>query len=242
VALLKIDFHSHILPGIDDGSRSVEESLKILDVMAEDGVDIVVATPHFYCSKTSIHRFLDKRNAAFEKLKAAVKPEHPKILLGAEVLYNHALVGKDALTRLAIQGTEYLLLEMPYKKLTPEIIEDVDKIACDFDVKVLIAHAERYLNFTSMKSLCSLMDLNVLGQINCTSLTKMSSRRDCFKLIKSGYVQVLGTDFHRIDRGDATLGEGIAILEKKFGPDFIAEIEENSKRILSNRTIDEVLS
>jgi protein-tyrosine phosphatase len=239
---LKIDFHSHILPEIDDGSRSLEESIKILDLMAEDGVDIVVATPHFYCSKISIHRFLDKRNAAFEKLRAAMKPEHPKILLGAEVLYNHALVGKEALTRLAIQGTEYMLLEMPYHKLTDDIIEDVDKIACDFDVKVIIAHCERYLNFTGAKSLSKLMELNVLGQINCTSLTKMSSRRDCFKLIKNGYIQVLGTDFHRIDRGDATLGEGRNILAKKFGDDFIRELDENSQRILADRSIEEVLS
>jgi protein-tyrosine phosphatase len=239
---MKIDFHSHILPEIDDGSRSIEESLKILDVMAEDGVDVVVATPHFYCSKTSIHRFLDKRNAAYERLKAAMKPEHPKVLLGAEVLYNHALVGKEALTRLAIQGTDYMLLEMPYKKLTDEIIEDVDKIACDFDVKIIIAHVERYLNFTSMKSVCSLMDLNVLGQINSTSLTKMSSRRDCLKLIKNGYIQILGTDFHRIDRGDATLGEGCDILEKKLGAGFISEIEENSVRVLRNASIDEVLN
>lgn len=238
---MKIDFHSHILPGIDDGSRDLKESLQILDVMAEDGVDVVVATPHFYCNKTSIHRFLDKRGAAFEKLKAAVKPEHPKILLGAEVLYNPALVGKDALSRLAITGTDYMLLEMPYKKITEEMIEGVDKIANDLDVKVIIAHIERYLDFTSMRSLHELMELNVLGQINATSLTRMHTRKKCLKLASDGYVQLLGTDFHRIDRGDATLGEGMAVLEKKLGGDILAEIEENSRRVLSDCSIDEVL-
>ena len=68
---MKIDFHSHILPKIDDGSRSVEESVKLLDLMAQDGVSVVAATPHFYCSKTSIHRFLDRRAEAYEKLKPA---------------------------------------------------------------------------------------------------------------------------------------------------------------------------
>jgi tyrosine-protein phosphatase YwqE len=52
---------------------------------------------------------------------------------------------------------------------------------------------------------------------------------------------VLGTDFHRIDRGDATLGEGYAVLEKKFGSDIIKEIEENSKKILSDYSIEDIL-
>ena len=54
---MKIDFHSHILPQIDDGSGSTEETVKILDLMAEDNVDIVAATPHFYCGQTSIDIF-----------------------------------------------------------------------------------------------------------------------------------------------------------------------------------------
>ncbi len=238
---MKIDFHSHILPGIDDGSRSVEESIKILDKMALDGVDVVVATPHFYCSKTSIHRFLDKRADAYERLKKELKPEHPKILLGAEVLYNFALIGKDALKRLAIDDTGFMMLEMPYSKLDESIIEGVDKIVSEMDVKLIIAHIERYLNFTSMNSLCSLMDMDVLGQINAESLMHFRSRSDCIKLINKGYVQLLGTDTHRIDRGDATYNEGLAVLKKKVGRDFLEEIETNGRRVLADRTIDEIV-
>lgn len=54
---MKTDFHSHILPGIDDGSRSVEESVAILDMMAADGVTVVAATPHFYCTQTALTLF-----------------------------------------------------------------------------------------------------------------------------------------------------------------------------------------
>ena len=237
---MKIDFHSHILPDVDDGSRSVEESVKILDKMAEDGVDIVVATPHFYCTKTSIHRFLDKRDRAFESLKPHLKPEHPKILLGAEVLYNHMLVGKEALSRLAIQGTDYMLLEMKYDKITEEMIEDVEVITNDLDVKVIIAHLERYLAFTSMKLLCSLMELDVIGQMNADSLTHLRTKQNCFKLIKGGYVHILGTDTHRIDRGDASLGEGLEVIEKKFGQEMIAEIDANGQKSLADRPVSDI--
>lgn len=239
---MRIDFHSHILPGIDDGAKNLEESIRLLDMMAADHVDIVAATPHFYCTKSSIHRFLDKRARAFEKLKAAMKPEHPKVILGAEVLYDHALVGKEALSRLTIEGTDFMLLEMPYSKITPEIIEDVDKISNDFDVKLMIAHIERYLHFTSMSSLCELLDLNVVGQMNSDSLTHIRTRSSCLKLVKNGYVQVLGSDWHRTERGDAAISEGLAVIEKKFGTETTIEIDKNSEMILNNCSIDEILN
>ena len=102
---MKIDFHSHILPGIDDGSKDIEESVKLLDDMAADGVDVVVATPHFYCMKKTIEKFLSRRDEAYEKLRPYIKPEHPKILLGGEILYDHSLVGHEDLPLLTMQGT-----------------------------------------------------------------------------------------------------------------------------------------
>ena len=238
---MKIDFHSHILPGIDDGSQNIEESVALLDIMAADGVDIVVATPHFYCTHRSIHSFLERRNNAYVKLKPHLKPEHPKILLGAEVLYNDILVGKEDLSRLTIQGTNFMLLEMPYQKLTEKHFDGVDKIISELDVKVIVAHIERYLNFTGYKSLADIMELEVLGQINAESLMHWKSRSRCFKLIKDGYVQLMGTDMHRIERGDAALGQGIEVVEKKFGSDFVAEMERCGEMVLGDKETEEIL-
>ena len=239
---MKYDFHSHILPGIDDGAKNVEESVKLLDDMAADGVDIVVATPHFYCMKTTIEKFLDNRNEAYEKLKPCLKPEHPKILLGAEVLYDHSLVGNDDLRLLAMQDTGFLLLEMPYAEITEKIVQGVDEIVGGRQVKVLVAHIERYLSFTSYKSLCELMELDVLGQINAESLKHFGSRRNCFKLIKDGYVHVMGTDMHRIERHYASLGAGMAVIEKKFGGGILRQMEENGEKLLKDCTYRQVIA
>lgn len=238
---MKIDFHSHILPGIDDGAKDIEESVTLLDNMAADGVDVVVATPHFYCTRSSIHRFLEHRNKAYESLKPHLKPEHPKILLGAEVLYDEVLIGKDALSRLTIEGTNYMLLEMPYTKLTEKHLEGVEKLVEELDVKVLVAHIERYLMFTSYKSLTNILDLDVLGQINAESLVHWRSRRNCFKLIKGNYVQVMGTDMHRISRGYASLGQGIEVVEKKFGSDTIRGFEHNGEMLLADKSFEEII-
>ncbi len=237
---MKIDFHSHILPGIDDGSRSIEESVKLLDMMAEDGVDIVCATPHFYMHEVSIDKFITRRNNAYESLKPHLKPEHPKILLGAEVLYNHALVHSEEASRLCLQGTDYLLWEMPYTQITKDIIRDTEELAGQSQIKVMVAHIERYLNFTTYSELSDLMALDVIGQINAVSLTRFSSRRKVKKLIEDGFVYVMGTDYHRPTSGHALLGEAEDVLRKKFNEKMIDRIAHNGEKILANADINKL--
>ena len=234
---MKIDFHSHILPQIDDGSRSIEESVELLDMMAEDGVDIVCATPHYYSHKRSIDEFIERRNAAYEKLKPHLKPEHPKILLGAEVLYNHSLIHCDDIGKLCLEGTDYLLWEMPYSQITSGIVSDTEELAGSTNIKLMIAHIERYLHFTSYKELSALMQLDVIGQINSKSMTSFSSRRMCKKLISDGFVYVLGTDYHRTDSGHELLSAAEEQLSKKYGESIIGKIAANGERILANEPI-----
>ncbi|SFC63864.1 tyrosine-protein phosphatase [Ruminococcus albus] len=237
-----IDFHSHFLPKIDDGSRSIDESLQILDIMAKGGIDTIVATPHFYCTEQSVESFLENRTKAYEELKPNLRPEHPDIHFGAEVLYDHSLVNYEKLPQLCIEGTNWLLLEMPYTDLDDKIINGVASITERGDVKVFIAHIERYLNFTSMKRLEQLMRLEVLGQINAKSLTSFMSKRRCMKLIEHGYVHVLGSDYHRIGRGDVTVDIGYNIItgNKKFD-DFAEYAENNGRKILADEPLGSII-
>lgn len=236
-----IDFHSHILPEIDDGSRSIEESVKILDKMAEDSVDIVVATPHFYCHEISAEKFLDRRNRTYERLKPYLKPEHPRILLGAEVLYSSSLIENKLLPLLCIQGTDFLLLEMPYVKLTNSIIEGVEELADNPKIKLMIAHIERYLNFTSYSELEKLMSLDVIGQLNSKSFEDRKKRKNCIKLIKQNFAHVIGTDFHRIDRGDLPLSYGYDVVAKKLSDEAADRMLDNSVKVLKNAEIDDIV-
>ena len=109
-----IDFHSHILPGMDDGSKNVEESLQILKLMADQGIDKVAATPHFYASLSgeSPEEFLIRRNTAEQMLRERIKNEEglPQIFCGAEVKYFRGMSGVEDLKKLTLQGTELLLV------------------------------------------------------------------------------------------------------------------------------------
>ncbi|MBQ8967299.1 CpsB/CapC family capsule biosynthesis tyrosine phosphatase [Ruminococcus sp.] len=236
-----IDFHSHFLPQIDDGSRNIEESVGILDIMAENDTDIIIATPHFYCTEQSVEKFLERRDHAYERLKPHLKEGHPRIGFGAEVLYDHSLVNYDKLPDLCIRGTKWLLLEMPYTDLDDKILDGVEAITNRGDLKVLVAHIERYLNFTSMKRLDELMSMDLIGQINAKSLTSFKTKRRCMKLIEKGYVQVLGSDYHRIGRGDVTVNHGFEIItkNKKFD-DFAEYAEENGMKILKDESLSSI--
>ena len=84
-----IDFHTHILPGIDDGSRNVEESLILLKKESEQDIKKILATPHFYAHKESVSRFLKCREEAYQKMAVSMSEMQLDIpvLTGAEVYY-----------------------------------------------------------------------------------------------------------------------------------------------------------
>ncbi|MBE6837499.1 MAG: histidinol-phosphatase [Ruminococcus sp.] len=236
-----IDFHSHILPGIDDGSRTIDESIEILDKMADDQVDIVIATPHFYPHEISAEKFLKKRDEAYERLKPYLKPRHPEILLGAEVLFSSSLIDNKYLSDLCIQGTEYLLLEMPYVRLTRSILDGVEELIDSSDLKFMIAHVERYLSFTDFEDIEKLMSFDVIGQLNAKSFEDRKKRKNCLKLLKKNFAHVIGTDFHRINRGDRPLSYGYDMVAKKMSDEAVDMLLNNAFKVIKNRDIDEII-
>lgn len=113
---MPIDFHTHILPGIDDGSRNVEMSLRMLAAQREQQVDEIVATPHFYAQKDSVEEFLLRRQRSYEKLKTAMEENgfDQKLYLAAEVYYFQGIGSAGMIPKLCVEGTQTLLLEMPF--------------------------------------------------------------------------------------------------------------------------------
>jgi len=120
-----IDIHSHILPKMDDGSRSVEMSVEMLKESYNQGIDVICATSHFYPSKESPERFIERRKESFLKLAPYLTKEMPIIRLGAEVQYFEGITNVELLPRLRIQGSNLLLIEMPFSKWSERMIKDV---------------------------------------------------------------------------------------------------------------------
>ena len=142
------DFHSHVLPEMDDGSRSVEESLEMLAMSWQQGVRHMAATPHFYAEENSPEEFLKRRAVSAEKLQRAVEGREnlPILHLGAEVRYYEGFSQTQSLEKLKIQGTDLLLLEMPFAPWTERMFREIRNAQQRLGCTVVLAHIERYLH------------------------------------------------------------------------------------------------
>ena len=212
-----IDFHSHILPQIDDGSGSVEESRHLLETLAAQRVDLVAATSHFYAHQRTPEHFLERRQEAFEKLRPVLTDGMPRIRLGAEVLYFRGITRMKELPDLRLQGTKLLLLEMPFRTWSDGEVREVVDLCRDTDFVVLMAHIERYLKFQKNEVWDRLLAEGAMMQCNATFFLPLLSQRKAAKMIREGRVHVLGTDCHNMSSRPPRMDEAVQVLNKHLG-------------------------
>ena len=120
-----IDFHSHILPGVDDGSKNLLMSFTMLRRLYKQGVTKVAATPHFYADKQSPDSFARKRDEKWKELRKHLDAECPEVILGAEVYYFEGISKSDSLSKLKIGETPLILVEIPFRKWNERITDDI---------------------------------------------------------------------------------------------------------------------
>lgn len=241
---MRIDFHSHILPSIDDGAKSIDESLDLLHMLKNDGVDIVVATPHLYLQEMPIADFLYTRKEAFLRLQYALDSsdeKHPEIVLGAEVYYYDSLADLP-LGRLCIEGTDYLLLELPYQNFSANLLNRVADFVSFCDCQVILAHIERYFKFNDIHKIEKLLSLDVLAQFNCDSLLDWSLRRKFWKLLRDGRIHLMGTDAHNTTTRPPRFREAEELLRNKLGDDETDSILLANEMAFKNHPMSSIIS
>lgn len=233
-----IDFHSHILPNIDDGSDSVETSLFMIDAMLNQGVDTVVATPHFYAHKDRIETFLQKRQNAFEALKKSLPNESLNIVIGAEVAYFSGISKAQEITDLTIDKTEVLLLEMPFQVWNEEILAEVRRLIYSRKLTVMIAHLDRYLEIKGNKPFIKkLLSLPVVIQLNAGEFLDRKGKRKLLKIIKQQDKVVLGSDCHNMNTRPPILAKARAVLDKECDKTVLQKIDETGENILGGKNV-----
>ena len=229
-----VDFHSHILPDIDDGSRSVSESLELLKRLKEQGADIVCATPHFMASQTTPEQFILKRQESFEKLKPSLLAETPKIKLGAEVMYYSGISRLKGLESLCLESTRLLLLEMPYKHWGSSIINELLQLCCLSDFQIVLAHFERYLPYQNQKTIEKLLENDILLQSNASFFINLKTRQKAVGLLKKGKIHLLGSDCHDTSSRPPRLDRAEEIIARRLGKPFIEEFNLNAMRLMED--------
>ena len=225
-----IDIHSHVLPGIDDGSGSVEESLSMLWESARQGVSYIAATPHFYPMEYTPEQFLDRRSASVERLQSAWEPRLPELILGAEVYFFEGMSACGELGRLRLEGTDLLLVEMPFCPWTERMITELMALQRRPGIKVLLAHIERYFSFAPKAIWDELLEEGILMQCNASFFLSWKTRRKACRMLHEGRIHFLGSDSHNMSSRPPRLGDAMAV------------IGESGRQIIEKNTCDLLLA
>lgn len=191
-----VDFHAHILPGVDHGCRHLQTALEQLGLAEQYGIKTIVATPHFYPNRHVVEDFVALRDAAYGRLLTHRPSQSIHIVRGAEILLYPGLHRMQGIERLCIEGTDnLLLLELPIGVLSDGVLESIYELKAR-GFQPLMAHLDRYPT-TEVKKVLA---LKVKTQLNADAFSTFFSRRRARKLMETDTVYALGSDIHGTDR------------------------------------------
>ena len=233
-----IDFHSHILPEMDDGSESVEMSLAMLRESRRQGVDLICSTSHFYADEEDPASFLRRRAAALARLTAAMEnpADYPQILLGAEVLYFPGISGAEEVKGLRLDRFPFLLVEPPMMPWTDDMLDEVEACGKMLQCVPVIAHIDRYMRILHDHTLYErVSERKLLIQVNASFFLHRDTQEFALECLRSNRFHFIGSDCHNLDDRRPNMGDAAAIIREACAAGFLANLSERQYRILGDR-------
>lgn len=226
------DIHSHVIPGVDDGAKTIDEAVALIELSASQGCGRIVATPHFYASRHDLEGRLKLVERQFNLLCDALNERKSgvELLLGFEVRYFSGISKCDSLNRLCISKTNMLLLELGYEAVSDEILKEIMELYYQ-GYEVVLAHLERYANVRGFNRLKPLVkNRYVSAQVNASSFLERQFSRTAFKLLKAGMTDYIAGDMHSLDIRPPRVKEALELIEKKAGASYRRHLVLNSNK------------
>ena len=236
-----IDIHSHILPGIDDGSKNMKETLEMLSMAEKEGIQGMVATSH-YEAGLGIEWSRQYRKA-YDDVLENIRKHHIQLQLyvGNEIYYSESII--EALQKEevhTVNETRYVLIEFPVYADYMYIERALRNIQYAGYWPIL-AHVERYESLRDLKCVETLADMNICIQMNADSVIRkkdLSTRRFCRKVLKNHLVDVLATDTHGSRHRKPEIQTCFSYIDKKLGKSYRYLIsEKNPQKIIKGEKI-----
>ncbi len=211
-----IDLHSHLLPAVDDGSRSVGQSVTVLKEMARQGITDVCLTPHLQSGRAEAGP-PPAHLRAFEALRAEAPPL-PRLHRGAEVMLDRPVTRPVALARnVTLAGSRYILVEFPRLVVHDTVTNALTQVV-ELGLIPVLAHPERY----SCCSVAAVRQWRALGarmQVDATTLLTSQARgQRARQLVSEGLADILAGDNHGDDR---TIAKGAGLLKAQNGTEQV---------------------
>lgn len=235
-----VDFHSHILPGIDDGSADIEESLALLRLSARQGVGHMVATPHFYPRSDDPERFLRRREEAERRLREAMQDQTdlPEITVGAEVYFFSGISDSELLGALTIGKKGCILIEMPPSPWESSHYRELEGIWAKQGLTPILAHVDRYIRpFHTHGIPEQLTRLPVVVQANASFFLRRSTRNMALRMLKKGQIHLLGSDCHNLDTRRPNLEPAVQTILQRLGPESLEGVRDTQRELLGESAL-----
>lgn len=242
-----IDFHSHILPNIDDGSRSMEESINLIREATEAGFAGIISTSHYLqdyyeCDEQERRKLLEDIDDEAPKLSNNIGMQMPKLYLGSEIYITTDMINlleeKKAST---INNTKYVLFELPMNS-RPLFVKDVVYKLIEDGYRPIIAHPERYSYVKEdIGFVKELKDMGALFQSNYGSIIGMygnSAKKTVKKLLKENLISFLGSDVHKTGQIYPKIPKILKKLNRWIPSDMVQNLTTfNAQKVLENQEI-----
>ena len=231
-----VDTHCHILPEVDDGARSMEETRQMLKEAYEDGIRYIIATPHHHPRRGRKSPKQLRRQLKLVREEAAQISDELRIYLGTEIYF-----GQDIPERLreelilTMNKTKYVLVEFSPGDPFDYICQGIQQIQMK-GYEVILAHIERYqCMYKNIENVEHLKHMGVRIQVNADSITGESgwkAKRFVRRLIDERLVFCVGTDAHDPKRRPPRMKKAAEYVEKKCGEDYARRIFFSNPRIM----------
>jgi len=239
-----IDLHCHILPGLDDGAENLEEAVEMAGIAERDGIEKIVATPHFF-RNNFVHEDLGIIEERCRELSSALEAKNIKveILSVAEVLISHNLIDEIRKNRsyLVLNQSSYMFVEFPSEHVFSGVKELFFELMSE-GIMPIIAHPERNSVFARNPSfLYELVQMGVLTQANSGSFSGIygsKAEEAVFRFLELNLIHFIGSDGHNRRSLVPRLSEAVKRAEIVLGKkEAKALVKDNPKAVLEDREI-----
>lgn len=237
-----IDIHSHIIPGVDDGSKDMNMTRDMLRLAWKEGIRVIVATPHYKCDGMCKKSF--EFREYYEKVCQEARKIHPDfaVFLGNELMDSHSLCEElEAGKALTMAGSNYVLLEFAPSVDACTMKHSLQRMQMHGYWPV-IAHAERYECMRSSLELTeTLVAMGCYIQVNAGSIMGKNGFRVkgyVKKILSRELVHFLGTDAHDMEKRKPEIQRSAACISDRYGAEYTARIVwENPCQLLARKKI-----
>ena len=227
-----IDFHTHLLPGLDDGAADMEITRQLLNTYNRG--DIIAATPHFYPAEETIENFLKRREKALFEIQPELNGK--ELLAGAEVHLSPEITAMDGIERMAIGNTGCILLELPYEPVPSWIEAFLFSLIAKKKLIPVLAHAERYFPaYNNIKELEKLLKMDVYVQVNAGSVLSDKRKKAVRLLQERGMIHVLGSDCHNMNSRPNRMAQAHTEIRKSWETACLRQLEDNAAQLINGK-------